>query len=488
MDPKEKQIRDFGLQSGKSPAQIESAVAKYKGTSQTPLQSMGTDIGNAFNDSASYVAQGQRDAANAKNPFESLEAGLKQGAGIVGAAFSPLAPLTKNLSNKIQNDANTYSESPALQKFATSPAGIATARGAEDLQNTATLLSLRGAPEVPKGVGAVGDVASAGIKDATSKVVPAGSYVKSAVNDLRPRSDNWIGHNVATSLEFTPGDLAKIESSTGNSVGRWMADNNLIGVNAEETKGLISDFTDHNYQAVRDQVAMVDKIYKPSQVGRYTDALKAIEKQIGEVPGMENEWAQVKNLLAQDEITLSDVQHVKELLDEHFQLYKVTGDVKDAVSKKGIANIRSELRSFIEDEVKSNTGEDIHSMNNNVATGKSMLDTIETRAPKGLTRSNLFRKGDTQTFALGAMLGGGFTPMGALTGVAALLAKKVAESPTVSLRMARFIDQLSDAKKARIKSQLEAGKIPEELDEFIEYAPSGSQSQSGTPVPEAPTL
>lgn len=473
MDPKEKQIRDFGQQSGKSPAQIESAVAKYKGSSQTPIQSIGSDIGEAFKGGIDYFNQGRQDASKATNPIEMTEAGLKEGAGLVGAAFSPLAPLTKNLSKKIQSDADTYSNSPSLQKFAMSDAGKTTARVAEDVQNTATLLSLRGAPEVPKGIGAVGDVAGAGIKDAVSKVGPAGSYVKSAVNDLKPRSSNWISHNVATALEFAPGDLAKIEKSTGNSVGQWMADNNLIGVNAEDTKGLIGDFTDQSYQAVRDQIAMVDTLYKPSEVPRYTDALKAIERHVGETPGLEQEWATIKNFLSKDEFSLSDVQHVKEMLDEHFQLYNAVGDVAQNNSKKGVANMRSDLKQFIEKEVKDNTGEDIGKLNNNVATGKTMLDTIDMRAPRGTTRSNLFRRGDTATFVGGMFAGGGPTPLGFATGAGALVMKKILESPTVSLRFAKWIDSLDDAKKARIKSDLKEGKIPPDLEQFVEYAPNG---------------
>ncbi len=267
---------------------------------------------------------------------------------------------------------------------------------------------------------------------------------------------------------MTPGDIDKLHKSTGNNVGPWLADNNLIGKNKVETQANIKGFFDQNYTQVRNEIGKVDTIYRPNQVPRYTDALKQIDKKIDGVPGLEKESVEVSNLLAKKDISLSDVQHVKELLDNHFNLYKVTGDVGEGVAKEGLANIRSDLKNFIEKQVKDNTGEDIRQMNNNVSTAKSLNDFITTRSPKGLTASNL-KLGDLGIFGVGMSFGG------PLAGAALVFGKKLMETPTVRLRIARYMDQLDDAKKAKIQATMQEGKIPLEFNQFIKKPTGGSK-------------
>ena len=48
----------------------------------------------------------------------------------------------------------------------------------------------------------------------------------------------------------------------------------------------------------------------------------------------------------------------------------MTGEVGQGVAKEGLANVRKELKDFIESQVAKETGADIRIMNNNVATAK----------------------------------------------------------------------------------------------------------------------
>lgn len=286
--------------------------------------------------------------------------------------------------------------------------------------------------------------------------------VSTAVKDVVPTTQSLIDHNVAKALDLSPGDLSNIEKSTGNGVGKFLADNNLIGTNKATTQALIQGFFKQNYDAVRTEIGKVKNVYKMAQIPGYADALNEIEKKITGVPGLEKEAVQVDNLLhANKPITLNDAQAVKELLDKHFSLYKVTGDVGESVAKEGLANIRTKLKSFIETEVKKNTGEDISSMNNNVATSKSLGNAIETRSPKGLTRANLTSRD--------IMMGMGLTYFASpLVGVAAVFIKKLATSPTARLRFARYLDQKSDAYRAKISEALKNGAVPPEVEKVIE--------------------
>ncbi len=262
-------------------------------------------------------------------------------------------------------------------------------------------------------------------------------------------------------MDLTPSDLSNIEASTGNQVGKWMADNNLIGTNKATTQSAIDAFKTQNYNAVRSEIGKVTQSYKPTQVPRFIDALKAIKGQIDGTVGLEKVNAEIDNLLKKKTVTLNDVQRAKELMDDHFSLYKVTGDVASGVAKQGLANVRSGLKDFIEKQVQKYTGADIREMNNNVSTARSLSDAITTRSPRGLTRANITNRD--------VMTGLGLTYFGTpLLGIASVLVKKLATSPTVRLRVARYLDQLTDAQRLKISEQLQKGSIPPDIQKITE--------------------
>lgn len=274
--------------------------------------------------------------------------------------------------------------------------------------------------------------------------------------DILPTMDRIVNHQVTQALDLTQGDVKNISESTGHDVGRFMADKNLIGLNKDATLKNVKDFYQKNYDEVRTEIGKVDKVYTPDQIPRYKESLTQIQKQILDVPGLEKANAEVKSLLEKKNLTLNDVQRAKELMDEHFSLYKATGDVQQNVVKGGLANIRSDLKNFIEQQVQQTTGADIKDLNNSVATARSIADAIETRSTRSLTRSNL-KLGDLGVFGVGAAFGG------PLTGLAFLLGKKIIDSPSFKLKFSKFLDGVSDARKLQIQKDLQRGIIPKEV-------------------------
>lgn len=448
------------LDAGYSETKIR-AYEVYKNQSKPKEGGVGADIKGAFQGGLDYAKQGYEDSRRATNPLQKTEAGLKQIMGVAGAAFSPLAPVTKYIGKGIDATADVISDSKGVQKFAMSKAGQTTARVAEDVMNTSGALSMvtgaKGITTRPPKTAVAPKTPVVPKPPATAK--PLGD-VRSTVRDLIPTKQAFINEEVSKALDLSVGDLATISKATGNEVGPWLSENNLIGRNKAETQSLVDDFFEKNYTEVRKQVGAVDKVYKQSQIPRYVDALKQIQSKTTGVAGLEDVAVQVENLLNKKEVTLTDVQLAKELLDTHFNLYKVTGDVGEGVAKEGLSNIRKELRLFIESEVKDSNGTDVGKLNNNVSTAKSLSDAIIKREPKGILKSNL-QTGDAFTFGAGWAVGG------PLVGFAAVFVKKLAETPTVRLRLARLVDQFSDAQKKKIQAQLERGVIPEEFAPFV---------------------
>lgn len=312
-----------------------------------------------------------------------------------------------------------------------------------------------------KTAGKAGSKVGETVSTMAEKAGPATQYVKGAIRDVVPTTQMRIDENIAKGLDLTATDLKNIEQSTGNPVGTFMAEHNLIGSNRATTEGLIKGFFQTNYKAVRDEIGKVTKTYKPTEIPRYTDALKQLQQTVDGIPGMEKEAAQVDNMLNLGRpIILNDVQAVKEMLDKHYNLFNNAGDVAQNITKQGLANVRGELKTFIENEVKQNTGADIRAMNNNVMTSKGLVDAIEARSTRGITRSHFSQRD--------LMIGLGLSYFGSpIVGVGYVFLKKLAESSTARLRFARWLDQLSDAKKANVAKQLNAGEVPAEAEAAI---------------------
>ncbi len=288
-----------------------------------------------------------------------------------------------------------------------------------------------------------------GVKDITTNIT----------NDIIPSADRIVNDQVTKALDLTQGDVKNINLSTGNEVGRFMADENLIGQTRDATVQKTKAFYEKNYEDVRSEIAKVKTKYTAGEIPQYKEALTEIKKSISEVAGLQEDNAGVDALLKKKIITLNDVQRTKELLDEHFSLYKATGEVKEGRAKQGIANIRKNLQTYIEDEVKAKTGADIRKLNNNVSTSRSIIDAVEERSTRGLTRANLSAS-DWGALGFGTLAGG------PVTGAAALLIKKVLQSPTFKLRLSSMLDKFTDAQKLKIQNQLKEGTIPPELDKI----------------------
>tara|TARA_R100001530_G_scaffold13251_3_gene12280 strand:+ start:18525 stop:20057 length:1533 start_codon:yes stop_codon:yes gene_type:complete len=280
--------------------------------------------------------------------------------------------------------------------------------------------------------------------------------------DVIPSTQNIISHQVTRALDLTQGDARNILNSTGNEVGEFVARNNLIKESKAETLAAVDDFFKQNFNEVRETITKVEGTYSTGDVPRFKQALQNIKKEITDVPGLEEDNVLVDALLKKKEVSLVDVQRVKELVDEHFSLFRITGDPASGRAKQGVRNMRADLREFIENEVEENLGVDIFDLNNNVATAKGIVKAAEARSTRGLTRSNL-QLGDLAVFGVGTGVSGG----NFLVGAAAVLGKKILDSPAIKLRFARWIDKLSDARKAKVAKDLTEGRIPKGLPESI---------------------
>jgi len=394
-----------------------------------------------------------------QNPLKTIKGATAIPAGAVETAFSPLAPIFEPISKGINYVADKVSNNKAVQKFAGTKAGQATADVAETAQNVSTVAGAAVGPKTAK-VGATKtlsgarDTVASGMTKTGEKLGGVTSDIKGAAAEFIPQKDTVINTVVRDAMGFTTQDVGKLAKNTGNELGVWMGQNDLIGTNKANTLGLVNKFFTDNYTKVRAEIDKVTDTYTPEQIPRVREGLTFLKEEIGDTLGLEKVKTEIDTLLQKEEYTLADIQRVKELIDENTNIYKDSGDVRAARQAEGLDNVRGEIKDFIEAQVMEKTGADIREMNNNVQTAQGIRKINETR---GVNVSKKFFSFRDILIGLGLFAGAG-----PLVGVAAVFALKLSESPSALLRFGRFLDDLPKAKKKEINDALLRGEVPKE--------------------------
>lgn len=423
-----------------------------------------------------------------------LEAGVRYvgdifgGVGdIVGAAVSPAV---EKLAEKEWTKPAFQALSQGMESYEewknSSEINRRTAEVMESVANIADLMIGAkginiGGKALKKGATETAEMAGKVATKIDDVVRPSLRTAKEAVGEVIPNRQAIISGQITKALDLTAGDVSNIKLATKNDIGEWVVNNNLIGGNKKETLSNISNLTKQQYNLVREEISKVPTIYTSKTAPRTRDSLLLLKNELSGVFGQENALKEINALLKQKNYTLSDVQRVKELLDDQFDLYKATGDVKAGQSKAGLANVRKEIKEFIETEVKNNTGADIRALNNDVATGRNITKLAEKRATRDWTRANV-SLADLGWFGTGSILG---TP---LTGAAALFVKRVLESSTVRLKIADFLKKLPTERINKIKNTLLKGEVPKEFQSLNLNAKSiKNSSKAASPIEDSLT-
>ena len=202
----------------------------------------------------------------------------------------------------------------------------------------------------------------------------------------------------------------------------------------------------------------MEDVYQPSQVPRLQDGMRVVLSGVDKISGLEDEAAEIRKLINQDTYSLSDVQRAKELIDANSDIYSKFGDVKSSSQAKGLDNIRKDLRSFIEDEVTRASGGEtnIKQLNNDVSTSKAITDAIELRATRGLTRQGITVFDGILGFSAGAAI----SPA---VGVAVFVGKKLAETPTFRIALAKTLSKTPVEDLKRISTAIANDKVTPEI-------------------------
>lgn len=307
-------------------------------------------------------------------------------------------------------------------------------------------------------------------KAAAERTARQTKALKEIAEEVTPKSKDIRDKQIIRALDISQGDLRKIEQNTGNEIGDFIARNNLIGNTPQETIDKVVAFKNAQRDAVDEAISRVTRDIAKDEIDSADKMLTSMLAHVDNVPGLEAEAQAVRNLLAKDTYQLSDLQEAKRLFDDVENVFSKSGEVKTAFNKRGLANLRRDVKEFIEKEVKAVDPEaNIAQLNNDVATSEG-IRRISTIADNRFMTRNAASLGDFFTFGAVAgaagLTGGAAIPIG----IAAVVGKKILESGPVRLRVARLLKKFDDAKAARLANEIDTGSFSDEARDIVEQA------------------
>jgi hypothetical protein len=103
------------------------------------VQNYGASVVTAARNGIQQTTAGLNQGRTASNPGTLLEGAVAMDAGAVNTLSAPLAPIAQPVNKAVNYVGGKIGDNAAVQRFAMSPAGTATARAAQDVQNLSTV-------------------------------------------------------------------------------------------------------------------------------------------------------------------------------------------------------------------------------------------------------------------------------------------------------------------------------------------------------------
>lgn len=294
-------------------------------------------------------------------------------------------------------------------------------------------------------------------------------------SDIIPGVSDIQKNQVVKALDLTQGDVASISKKTGNDITEFIVNNNLLKKTPEQIASALKENRASAKQLRNSEIAKVTGTYTPEQIPGVIKGLDTILQGVDNVAGLEPIADQIRILKQKGTFTLEDIQQAKDLIDSNSNIYSKLGDVKSSSTARGLDNIRSSIKTFIEDEVSKATqgATDIKKLNNDIQTSFSIEDAINNRATRDLTRQKLSLTDNIVLF-------GGGTAINPLLGVGLVVGKKIIESPSFRLAFTDLISSQPVKKIKTIVNEVKNKNISPETQKLLNDLAKKAKNNMGT--------
>jgi len=324
-------------------------------------------------------------------------------------------------------------------------AGRATGEG-DELSDI--LKRAAGGAAIGAGVGAVLPVAGAGISAVRSGA--AGNAARAKITDIAENT-------MQRAIQINPSDIRKImkPNIAGKTPSRWLLERGVTG-SREEIIGKVGNIATQSKKAVDTGLAKITKQYTAKEVPAAKQAIQVLANTFKGTVGNEEIMKTLAGYAKKKNLTLSDVNAIKRLVDRNIAIYKTTGDIKGGAVAKGLGNVRDRLKVFIETEAKKNGFKNVRALNKDTQVATEIKNAI---IKKEAAVNNNRAIGLTDII-VGTVAGVGINP---IAGIGIVIAKKIAENPSLQTKLAKTLYRLSQTELRSIESAILKGKANETL-------------------------
>lgn len=179
-----------------------------------------------------------------------------------------------------------------------------------------------------------------------------------------------------TKLNQVNDALIQEGQKTPENVWKWMIDRGMKG-SKQDIVWKLEAHAEQSKKAVDDTLATIDattgKTYRNDTVRK---ALEQISNDLDWVAWMEAKKLEIDTLLSKWEYTLTDANKAKRLIDEQYNLYKISGGETAWTKAQWMRNVRQDIRKFIEDTAEANGAGNIRLLNNETSVAKWLSEAI----------------------------------------------------------------------------------------------------------------
>lgn len=278
----------------------------------------------------------------------------------------------------------------------------------------------------------------------------AGKYAKQLFGKYLPES------LVKSATKLTKGQKEKVaqklsqmgDDITPETAEQYLIQNKIIGSPSQMADDLLQR-SKMARQAKLDAIAGVTGKYKDESISKFANTLK---KQIKGVPGLETINSKVDDVISainSDGATLSQIDDLKTTFDNFLgkKIYGANGSVKDMATAQGLANLRSDVKTFVENAASKAGVTNIKQLNQDVAIGRMLGDMIKSGEFGG--GNSLARLSDfVVAGSFGGLTGGGDWQTVLRNAGIGLIGGKILLNPTMRAKIANVLSSSLNAGEA----------------------------------------
>lgn len=318
----------------------------------------------------------------------------------------------------------------------------------------------------------------------------AGSQILNKVDDINNLSKTFLQQKISgkvddiavgqmqKAINLNPTDIRRIRQPNyaGKDPAEWLLERGFKG-SQDQLVNRLDDYSSLTKSQVDNGL---DKLTTRVTIENATPALKTLDVLIDDlkgVVGMEEKLAELTKLRGQSSFSVAELNEIKRLGDNLSNIYKTTGAVKDSAKAQGLANVRNELKTLIENEAAKQGFDNVKQLNKETQVSKEISDAlkkrldVESKLPTLGLRDAILGVGGFATGGLGGALG-------------VVITKKVLESPAFRTYLANKLKQLTPTETSALNEAIATRKYTEVIQYLAPVVNEFETSQKQVPERE----